>query len=461
MFGYLLLAIAIFSVIAFFVGRAAGSTFAMAGAGHAASHSLPSYHGAFVAIWVGLPAFMLLLLWTAMQGSVLDALLVRTLPAELTAGASSSQVNLVLSEIKNVAAGRLFGEPAPEIVNAAETLLRWQQIATWALVVVVLALMLIALFVSRTRLAPRFRARNSVELILTVLMIACSLAAILTTIGIALSLIFEAIQFFRLVPVYEFLFGLRWEPQIAIRADQVAGAGAFGAVPVFTGTLLISVIAMAVAIPIGLFTAIYLVEYSGERFRSIVKPILEILAGVPTVVYGFFAVLTVAPAVRQAGGLIGLAISPNSALAAGVVMGVMIIPFISSLSDDALRAVPRSLRDGSLAMGATRAETMTQVLLPAALPGIMGGILLALSRAIGETMIVVMAAGLIATLTINPVDSVTTVTVQIVTLLIGDTEFDSPKTLAAFALGLVLFLVTLTLNIIALYIVRKYRERYE
>jgi phosphate transport system permease protein len=321
--------------------------------------------------------------------------------------------------------------------------------------------MLIALFVSRTRLAPRFRARNIVELILTVLMIACSLAAILTTIGIALSLIFEAIQFFRLVPVYEFLFGLRWEPQIAIRADQVAGAGAFGAVPVFTGTLLISVIAMAVAIPIGLFTAIYLVEYSGERFRSIVKPILEILAGVPTVVYGFFAVLTVAPAVRQAGGLIGLAISPNSALAAGVVMGVMIIPFISSLSDDALRAVPRSLRDGSLAMGATRAETMTQVLLPAALPGIMGGILLALSRAIGETMIVVMAAGLIATLTINPVDSVTTVTVQIVTLLIGDTEFDSPKTLAAFALGLVLFLVTLTLNIIALYIVRKYRERYE
>jgi phosphate transport system permease protein len=264
-----------------------------------------------------------------------------------------------------------------------------------------------------------------------------------------------------MIPVWEFLFGLRWEPQIAIRADQVAGQGAFGAVPVFTGTLLISVIAMVVAIPIGLYTAIYLVEYSSERFRGVVKPILEILAGVPTVVYGFFAVLTVAPAVRQAGSVFGLAISPNSALAAGAVMGVMIIPFISSLSDDALRAVPRSMRDGSLAMGATRAETMTKVLLPAALPGIMGGILLALSRAIGETMIVVMAAGLIATLTFNPVDSVTTVTVQIVTLLIGDTEFDSPKTLAAFALGLVLFLVTLTLNIIALYIVRKYREQYE
>jgi phosphate transport system permease protein len=296
---------------------------------------------------------------------------------------------------------------------------------------------------------------------MSVLMVACSLAAILTTVGIALSLIFEAIQFFRMVPIHEFLFGLRWEPQIAIRADQVAGAGAFGAVPVFTGTLLISAIAMAVAVPIGLFTAIYLVEYSSERFRGIVKPILEILAGVPTVVYGFFAVLTVAPAVRQAGSLFGLAISPNSALAAGVVMGVMIIPFISSLSDDALRAVPRAMRDGSLAMGATRAETMTQVLLPSALPGIMGGILLGLSRAIGETMIVVMAAGLIATLTFNPVDSVTTVTVQIVTLLIGDTEFDSPKTLAAFALGLMLFLVTLVLNIIALAIVRRYREQYD
>src|SRR5690606_3370646 len=200
---------------------------------------------------------------------------------------------------------------------------------------------------------------------------------------------------------------------------------------------------------------------AGERFRNIVKPILEILAGVPTVVYGFFAVLTVAPAVREAGSLFGIATSPNSALAAGLVMGIMIIPFVSSLADDALRAVPRSLRDGSLAMGATRAETMTRVLLPAALPGIMGGVLLALSRAIGETMIVVMAAGLIASLTINPIDSVTTVTVQIVTLLIGDTAFDSPKTLAAFALGLVLFLVTLGLNVLALTIVRRYREQYE
>jgi phosphate transport system permease protein len=230
---------------------------------------------------------------------------------------------------------------------------------------------------------------------------------------------------------------------------------------VFTGTLLIAIIAMLVAVPIGLFTAIYLVEYADDRIRAVVKPVMEILAGIPTVVYGFFAVLTVAPAIRQFGSLFGLAISPNSALAAGGVMGIMIIPFISSLSDDALKALPRAMRDGSLALGATRGETMVRVLLPAALPGIMGGVLLALSRAIGETMIVVMAAGLIATLTFNPIDSVTTVTVQIVTLLIGDTEFDSPKTLAAFALGLVLFLVTLGLNVLALHIVRRYREQYE
>jgi phosphate transport system permease protein len=461
MFGYLLLAIVAFSVIAYLVGRQTGLKFASAARGHEGSHSLPAYHGAFVAVWVGLPALLLLLIWTALQGSVVESLLIGSLPPETTAGATPSQINLLLAEIKNVAAGVIFGDPSPVVNEAAQTLNRWHGIAGWTLVVVILALMLIAMFVTRAQLGPRFRARNQVERVMTVVMIACSLAAILTTIGIALSLIFEALQFFRFVPVTEFLFGLRWEPQMAIREDQVAGNGAFGAVPVFTGTLLISLIAMAVAVPIGLYTAIYLVEYSNDRFRNIVKPILEILAGVPTVVYGFFAVLTVAPAVRQAGALVGVGISPNSALAAGVVMGVMIIPFISSLSDDALRAVPRSMRDGSLAMGATRAETMTKVMLPAALPGIIGGVLLGLSRAIGETMIVVMAAGLIATLTISPIDSVTTVTVQIVTLLIGDTEFDSPKTLAAFALGLVLFLVTLTLNVIALYIVRKYREQYE
>jgi phosphate transport system permease protein len=457
--GYLFLTIIAFALAAFFVGRTAGKRFALAEG--TSTHSLPGYHGAFVAVWVGVPALVLVLLWRAFQGSVIDRLLISSLPATLTEGLSPAQLSLLLSEIKNVSVGVIFGEPRPEVVAAAETLVRWQQIAGWAMVVVALAVMLVALFVASSRLSPRFRARTGVERFLMVVMILCSVAAILTTIGIIVSLIWESLAFFRLVPIQEFLFGLRWEPQIAIRADQVAGQGAFGAVPVFVGTLVISTIAMLVAIPIGLFTAIFLVEYAGDRVRNIVKPILEMLAGIPTVVYGFFAVLTVAPAVRNAGSLLGIATSPNSALAAGLVMGIMIIPFISSLADDAIRAVPRSMRDGSLAMGATRAETMTKVLLPAALPGIVGGILLALSRAIGETMIVVMAAGLIASLNVNPLDSVTTVTVQIVSLLTGDTAFDNPKTLAAFALGLMLFLVTLGLNVIALSVVRKYREQYD
>ncbi len=262
-------------------------------------------------------------------------------------------------------------------------------------------------------------------------------------------------------PVTEFLFGLNWEPQIPIREGQVAAEGAFGWIPVLVGTLVITAIALFVAIPVGILSAIYLNEFASKRVRGVAKPVLELLAGVPTVVYGFFAILTVAPAIRAAGTAIGLDVSPNTAMAAGSVMGIMLIPFISSFTDDALNAVPRSLRDGSLALGATRGETMTKVLFPAAIPGIVGGVLLAVSRAIGETMIVVMAAGLIATLTVNPLDSVTTVTVQIVTLLIGDTAFDNPKTLAAFALGLMLFIVTLCLNVLALGVVRRYRELYD
>jgi phosphate transport system permease protein len=457
--GYLLLAILAFALVAFFIGRTSGQRFVAADG--AKVHSLPGYHGAFVAVWVGVPALVLVVLWLVLQGTVIDNLLLGTLPASLVEGRSPAQMSLLLSEIKNVAAGVLFGEPDPAVVAAAETLVRWQQLAGWAMVVVAMAAMLLGLFFAVSRLSPRFRARTGFETFVMSTMILCSVVAILTTVGIIVSLIWESLAFFSMVPVHEFLFGLRWEPQIAIRADQVAGQGAFGAVPVFLGTIVISTIAMCVAIPIGLFTAIFLVEYASDGVRNVIKPVLEMLAGVPTVVYGFFAVLTVAPAVRNAGSLLGIATSPNSALAAGLVMGIMIIPFISSLSDDAIRAVPRSMRDGSLAMGATRAETMTKVLLPAALPGIVGGILLALSRAIGETMIVVMAAGLIASLNVNPMDSVTTVTVQIVSLLTGDTEFDNPKTLAAFALGLVLFLVTLGLNVIALNIVRKYREQYD
>ena len=274
-------------------------------------------------------------------------------------------------------------------------------------------------------------------------------------------MLFEAFRFFQQVSFVEFVTGTKWSPQTAIRIDQVGSSGSFGAIPLFTGTLLISAIAMVVAVPIGLLAAIYLAEYASDRLRAYAKPLLEILAGIPTVVYGFFAALTVAPAIREWGELIGLSPSSESALAAGVVMGIMIIPFVSSLSDDVITAVPQAMRDGSYALGATHSETIKKVVLPAALPGVVSGILLAASRAIGETMIVVMAAGLAANLTANPLEAVTTVTVQIVTLLTGDQEFDSAKTLAAFALGLMLFITTLILNVIALYVVRRYREQYD
>ena len=460
MLGTAILLILAMSLVAYYVGRRAGRGFVASGDGRNV-HSLPNYHGLFVAVWVGIPALVLVLLWNSLSGPTIDALVQTSLPEAMKAGASEAQISLFMTEIHNVANGTIFGDPSLEIVAAADRLVRWNAIGDWAMLIVAFALAIAALTITRARLSPRFRARNNFERVLTGMIISCSVAAILTTIGIVVSLAVETIQFFRLVPISEFLFGVNWEPQISIRPDQIAGAGAFGAIPVFTGTILIAGLAMLFATPVGLFTAIYLTEYASKRTRSIVKPILEILAGVPTVVYGFFAVLTVAPAVRTAGNGIGLDTSPNSAIAAGVVIGVMLIPFISSISDDAIRAVPRSLRDGSLAVGATRAETMTKVLLPAALPGIMGGVLLAVSRGIGETMIVVMAAGLIASLTFNPLDSVTTVTVQIMTLLIGDTAFDNPKTLAAFALGLLLFLVTLALNVVALRFVNRFREKYD
>jgi phosphate transport system permease protein len=424
-------------------------------------HSRPGYYGGFVAAWVGIPALLLVLVWLTFQSTVIDTLLLASLPTEKTAGLSDAQASLVLSEIKQVSRGNIFGQPDQAVLDAAERYKSWQSIASWSMVAVVLAFCLAGLALAGTRISPQFRARQGVERVLNGFMIACSVIAILTTAGIVISLLIEALRFFAIVSPLEFFFGLNWEPQIALRPDQSLGSGAFGAIPVFLGTLQVAFFAMLVAVPIGLYTAIYLTEYANSRFRAVVKPIIEILAGIPTVVYGFFAILVVAPAFKNFMNAIGVDAAPNSAFIAGAVMGIMIIPFISSLSDDAITAVPRSLRDGSAALGATQAETIRQVLLPAALPGIMGGILLAVSRAIGETMIVVMAAGIIATLTINPFEPVTTVTVQIVTLLIGDTEFDSPKTLAAFALGLVLFLATLVLNIIALRIVQKYREQYD
>lgn len=310
-------------------------------------------------------------------------------------------------------------------------------------------------------IAPEVRSRDHVERYVRIALFLCSVVAVLTTFGIVLSLIFESARFFEKVSMLEFLTGLQWSPQTAIRADQAGQSGAFGAIPIFAGTFMIMAVAMLIATPIGLLIAIYLSEYASVKVRATVKPFIEILAGVPTVVYGFFALLTVGPAIRGLAESLGFSVPTQSAIAAGSVMGVMIIPFISSLSDDVINAIPQNLRDGAYALGATKSETMTQVIFPAALPGIMGAILLGVSRAIGETMIVVMAAGRAANLTGNPFEAVTTVTVQIVALLTGDQEFDSAKTLAAFALGLVLFIITLILNIIALLIVRRYREQHE
>ncbi|HEY9521452.1 MAG TPA: phosphate ABC transporter permease subunit PstC [Methyloceanibacter sp.] len=459
MIGYILLVLLALSLVSYFYGRRRAVAI-VAGRQHDL-HSRPSYHGSYVAAWVGIPSLLLVLIWVALQGPVIDRLLEASLPSSATEGLDHDQIGLLLSQIKALAAGNVFGEPSLAVQEAAERYLNWQTIARYAMVAAALSLALLGFIFASSRISPEFRARHGVERILNGLMMACALVAILTTLGIVLSLLIETVRFFAKVSPFEFFFGLKWEPQIPIREGQVTAGGAFGAIPVFTGTLLISAIALAVAIPIGLLSAIYLTEYAHPKIRAVIKPALELLAGIPTVVYGFFAVLTVAPAMRAFGEMIGVPIAPNSALAAGGVMGIMIIPFVSSLSDDAIAAVPRAMRDGSYAMGATKGETITRVLLPAALPGIMGGVLLAASRAIGETMIVVMAAGIIASLTANPLAPVTTVTVQIVTLLIGDTEFDNPKTLAAFALGLVLFVVTLALNVLALHIVRKYRESYE
>jgi phosphate transport system permease protein len=423
-------------------------------------HSLPSYYGALTALWCALPALIVVALWVTFQDRIIISLVTQELPAQ-TRELPPAELGLVLNDVRNIVEGSRTGSARPEALAAAARYVELRNTSRIAMTVLALAIGILGMIIVRARIAPQLRARNAVEQIIEYLLIACSLIAVLTTIGIIASVAFEAARFFGRVPWYEFLFGLQWSPQTAIRADQVGSSGAFGAVPLFWGTLMISGIAMLIAVPIGLFAAIYLAEYAHPKFRSITKPLLEILAGVPTVVYGFFAALTVGPALRAWGEAIGLDVASESALAAGLVMGIMIVPFVSSLADDMITAVPQSLRDGAYALGATRSETIRQVVFRAALPGIVGGVLLAVSRAIGETMIVVMAAGLAANLTANPLEAVTTVTVQIVTLLVGDQEFDSPKTLAAFALGLVLFLVTLALNVLALHIVRKYREQYE
>ncbi|MFL1407056.1 phosphate ABC transporter permease subunit PstC [Marinobacter sp. M1N3S26] len=451
----------VMALVAYGLGYARSRSLAMPLGGIRHLKSLPFYYGARAALWCGIPALIVLALWAAFQGKVIQLLVVGSLPPDMIPD-SDGAASLLLSKISNVASGALPADfVEPPVAEAAERLTILREQSRWYMTSLVVAVAVLAGFLGWVRIRPRLNARSQVETTLKWIFFSCAALAILTTVGIIFSVFFETVRFFGKISFFEFFFGTSWSPQTALRADQVAAEGSFGMIPLFTGTLLISAIAMVVAVPVGLLSAIYLSEYANKRVRGIVKPLLEMLAGIPTVVYGFFAALTVAPFISNFAASLGIDASSQSALAAGGVMGIMIIPFVSSLSDDVINAVPQTLRDGSLALGATQSETMKKVIFPAALPGIMGGILLAVSRAIGETMIVVMAAGLAANLTANPLETVTTVTVQIVTLLTGDQEFDSAKTLAAFALGAMLFLATLILNVFALHIVRKYREQYE
>ena len=449
------------AAMSFVYGRMRAYKVAAAHGGMKSMHSLPSHYGMMVALWCVLPTLAIIVGWTLLSPLVIDSAVNDAIPQSVIDQGPKS-LELYKNSLDNlVDSGRIESSSDTERQHAAQRLSDMRNISAVGLMVLALSAAVIGALLALKRINPATAARLNVEKIARFFLVSCASIAILTTLGIVLSVLFESMRFFQQVSIIEFVTGTKWSPQTAIRADQVGSSGAFGAIPLFVGTLLISFIAMLVAVPFGLMSAIYLAEYASSTVRNIVKPLLEILAGIPTVVYGFFAALTVAPAIRGLGESLGLSVSSESALAAGAVMGIMIIPFVSSLSDDVITAVPQAMRDGSYGLGATKSETVRQVVIPAALPGIVGGILLAVSRAIGETMIVVMAAGLAANITANPLEAVTTVTVQIVTLLTGDQEFDSAKTLAAFALGLMLFVVTLCLNVIALHVVRKYREQYE
>ncbi len=420
--------------------------------GRNALHSLPSHHGWYLALWIMLPALAGVVIWGAISPGLIYSAVMAD-PAAASLPAFDLERNAILSEAYSLAnnpAAIAFNPDAEKLVPAVIAAK-----SKFGFMGAVLALLLAFAGggFGYTRLSASFQARTKVERVVLVLLLAASLLAVLTTVGIIASLLFESGIFFSKVSPLEFIFGTHWSP----------ANGSFGAVPLFWGTIFIgAIIAMIVAIPMGLMSAIYLTQYAHPDVRRWMKPMLEILAGIPTVVYGYFAALTVAPLVREFAVMIGVSNpSTESALAAGLVMGIMIIPFVSSMADDSIAAVPQAMRDGSLAMGATRSETIKKVLIPAALPGIVAGVMLAISRAIGETMIVVMAAGAAANLSANPFASMTTVTFQIVQLLTGDQEFDSAKTLSAFALGLVLFVVTLILNIIALRVVKRFREAYE
>ena len=425
-------------------------------------NALPSYYGYYLGIWCGLPALIILSLWSLFEPTIIKMVI-------LSNFSNVESKDLFYEQTLSFFNGNFTGELTNNIKIASEKYSSLNAIAYNSKIALLASAVIFSTSYAYKKVKSNNRARDDVELILKGLLFVSSLVAILTTIGIIVSLLFESIKFFSTINLFDFIFGTSWSPQRAFVRDAstitpeeyLELKDAFGSVPLFAGTAFIALIAMCVAVPIGLFSGIYLAEYAGTKVRKYSKPIIEILAGIPTVVYGFFAALTVGPFFRTVGESLGLTVSSESALAAGLIMGVMIIPYISSLSDDVINSVPQSLRDGSYAVGATKSETIKKVIIPAALPGIIGSILLAVSRAIGETMIVVMAAGLAANLTINPLESTTTITTQIVMILVGDQEFDSPKTQAAFALGLTLFKATLILNYIALRVVKKYREKYD
>jgi phosphate transport system permease protein len=489
----LLLFVAVIGVGSYLVGSWRAN--ALAGGKLSSLHSRPGYYGSFVAIWAMLPALLVLLVWIVASPIYISSTVRNGFPDEVKAESQATQ-NLNYNMISAISRGLsllsaeertamyadgptartvlaskgvpLAADPAPYMLTSADDLNRMTAASSTLLSILVLIVAAAgAAFAYRT-IAPRFRARNRVEMVILVALIAASSIAILTTVGIVASMLTEAITFFNMVPAWEFFFGTTWDPRFAA-AGSTDSSGQFGLIPLLAGTLYIGLVAMLVAVPVGLFAAIYMSEYASRTVRSIAKPLLEVLAGIPTIVYGFFALVTVGPFLRdlsqQLNGLVtgdySNFIQAQSVLTAGFVMGIMLIPYVSSLSDDIITAVPRAMRDGSLGLGATRSETIKRVILPAALPGIVGALLMTASRAVGETMIVVLAAGVAARIQINPFDPMTTVTVKIVSQLTGDLEFTSPQTLVAFALGITLFVITLCLNIYALYIVRKYREQYE
>ncbi|HET6322553.1 MAG TPA: phosphate ABC transporter permease subunit PstC [Hyphomicrobium sp.] len=487
----IILGLLIAALIAFGLGLSRANILAKRGDAHL--HSRPGYYGTYLALWTLLPALLVTLLWSAAEGPVIRGVISSGLPEHVRA-LSEAEQSLIVSRINAVTRGlpklssseletvrkvrygfttpeeaqRVLQErgvvlgsaPEPYLISAAYDQADLQAHSRLLLAAIAFGLALCGFFYANWRVSPKLRARNSVESVALTGLFLASTVAILTTVGIIFSMLFEALHFFQAVSPLKFFFGTVWDPRFSA-AGGGNTAGQFGLLPLLWGTLYISIVALCVAVPVGLFSAVYMSEYASRRVRTVAKPLLEILAGIPTIVYGLFALITFGPFLRDMGAHIGFNISATSVLTAGLIMGVMLIPFVSSLSDDIINAVPQSLREGSYGLGATQSETVKRVILPAALPGIVGAILLAASRAIGETMIVVMAAGIAANLTLNPFEPVTTITVKIVSQLTGDLEFNSPQTLVAFALGLTLFVFTLSLNIYALYIVRKYREQYE